>query len=55
MGFQMIIIILAGTIGGIKLDQKIHMKFPVFTISLSFLSVIVAIYLVLKEFIGKNK
>ena len=51
----MIVIILAGTLGGIKLDKKIHMNFPVFTVSLSFLAVILAIYMVLKEFIGKRK
>jgi hypothetical protein len=51
----MIVIILAGTFGGIKLDEKTEMNFPLFTVTLSFLSVILAIYIVLKEFIGKRK
>ncbi len=52
--FQMALIILAGTWGGIKLDEKLKLEFPVFTVVLSFLSVILAMYVVLKEFIGKK-
>lgn len=50
----MAIIILAGTWGGIKLDEKCKLKFPVFTVVLSFSSVIIAMYIILKEFIGKK-
>jgi len=52
--FQMAFIILAGTWGGIKLDEKLKLKFPVFTVVLSFTSVILAMYIILKEFIGKK-
>jgi ATP synthase protein I len=54
LGFQMAIIILAGTFGGIKLDKLIHIKFPVFTVILSLGSVILALYVVLKELTGKK-
>jgi hypothetical protein len=54
MGFQMIVIILAGTFGGIKLDKMTHSNFPVFTVILSLLAVIIAMYLMLKEFLGKK-
>lgn len=52
--FQMAIIILAGTFGGIKLDNKLKLQVPVFTIILSLLSVGLAIYIVIKEFIVKK-
>jgi Putative F0F1-ATPase subunit Ca2+/Mg2+ transporter len=54
LGAQMAIIILAGTFGGIKLDKIVHLKFPVFTVVLSFSSVILALYVVLKELTGKK-
>jgi len=54
MVFQMAAIILAGTFGGIKIDSKLHFKFPVFTVVLSFLSVLLAMYIVLKDFLGKK-
>jgi hypothetical protein len=49
----MAVIILAGTFGGIKLDQEVKIEFPLFTVILSFLSVIFAMYYFLKDFIGK--
>ncbi len=52
--FQMAVIILAGTFGGIKLDRKLNLEFPVFTVLLSLLSVILAMYIVIKDFIGKQ-
>ena len=54
IAFQMIIIILIGVFGGIKLDEWLKLQFPVFTVLLSFLSVILAIYYVTKDLI-KNK
>jgi hypothetical protein len=51
----MIIIILLGTFGGIKLDKVSSNKFPIFTLLLSFLSVLLAMYIVIKEFISKDK
>ena len=50
----MAFIILAGTWGGIKLDEKLKLNFPIFTVVLSFVSVILAMYIVIKEFIGKK-
>lgn len=52
--FQMIAIMLAGTFGGIKLDTIIHWQFPVFTVGLSLFSVLIAMYLVLKDFLYKK-
>lgn len=54
MVIQMGVIIFAGTFGGIKLDEKIQLGFPLFTVILSFLSVLLAMYYVLKDFIGKK-
>jgi hypothetical protein len=55
LGAQMAIIILAGTFGGIKLDKLVHLKFPLFTVVLSFGSVLLALYVVLKGVTGKKK
>jgi len=52
--FQMGIIILAGTFGGIKLNKLVRLSFPLFTVICSFVSVILAMYIVIKEFISKN-
>jgi F0F1-type ATP synthase assembly protein I len=55
LAFQMIAIILVGVFGGMKLDKWLKPSFPVFTVVLSFLSVIFALYYVLKDFIRKKK
>lgn len=54
IAFQMLAIIILGVFGGIKLDEWLKMKFPVFTVVLSLLSVVVAIYSVTKEFLKKK-
>lgn len=54
IGFQMLIIILAGSFGGIKLDQWLNLKFPVFTVILSLLSVAFAIYYAVKDLLKNN-
>lgn len=51
IGFQMLAIILIGVFGGIKLDQWLHLDLPVFTVVLSILSVILAIYYAVKDLI----
>ncbi len=51
MAFQMVAIILVGVFGGIKLDQIVNMEFPLFTLILSILSVALAIYYSIKDFI----
>ena len=54
MAFQMGITIALGVWGGIKLDEKFPItKFPVFTVTLSFLSVFAALYLVIKDLLKK--
>ena len=39
IGFQMLAIILLGVFGGLKLDQWLHLKAPVFTVIFSILFV----------------
>ena len=53
LGFQMLAIILIGVYGGFKLDKLIHWRFPVFTLVLSMLSVSLAIYFGIKDFLKK--
>lgn len=54
IAFQMIIIIGAGTYGGVTLDEYYETK-PVITIILSLFSIFTALYLVLKDFIKPKK
>ncbi len=51
LAFQMMFIVLAGVFGGIELDKWLGWKFPVFTLVLSVLGVILAIYYAIKDFI----
>jgi len=51
----MIAIILVGVFGGIKLDKWLETRFPVFTVVLSFVSVMLALYYSLKDFIRLKK
>jgi len=51
---QMLVIILIGVFGGIKLDEWISWKFPVFTTILSIVSVFLAIYYVIRDLIKKD-
>ncbi|MCF8228044.1 MAG: AtpZ/AtpI family protein [Bacteroidales bacterium] len=55
IAFQMIVIILLGVFGGIKLDEWVDWDFPVFTVILSILSVILAIYYVTRDLIKWKK
>lgn len=52
IAITMILIIVVGTFGGIKLDEFLDIK-PVFTVILSMLSVIFAIYFVIKDLLKK--
>ena len=54
IAFQMMAVILLGVFGGMKLDAWIKPKFPVFTVILIILSVILAIYLVIKDLLKKK-
>lgn len=49
IAFQMLIIILIGVFGGIKLDEWLKLSIPAFTIVLSILAVVLAIYTVTKD------
>lgn len=53
MGLQMAAIIFVLTYLGIKTDEWLHLTFPAFTISLSLLSVILAIWFVVKDLLKK--
>lgn len=55
IAFQMLIIILLGTFGGIKLDEWLKLQFPVFTVILTISSVILAIYFAIKDLIRFTK
>ena len=51
IAFQMLLIILIGVFGGIKLDKYLNWEFPVFTVVFSILSVFLSIYFAIKDFI----
>ena len=51
LAFEMIAIMAAGVFAGIKLDQWLKMDFPAFTLGLMILSVIGAIYHVMRKFL----
>ncbi|GAB1405874.1 MAG: AtpZ/AtpI family protein [Lentimicrobiaceae bacterium] len=48
IAIQMGVVIAGSIIGGIKLDQWLELKFPVFTVILSMLGVSAAIYLLIR-------
>jgi F0F1-type ATP synthase assembly protein I len=54
MGTQMLITIGLGVFLGIKLDKWLQLKFPVFTVVLSLLSVFAAIYLAVKDLLKRK-
>ena len=54
MAFQMFAVIFIAVWGGNKLDKLAENETPVFTIILSLLGVVAAIYTVLKDFIRKK-
>jgi hypothetical protein len=55
LGVQMAIIIGGGCYGGFKLDEHYKNVTPVFTIILSLVSIAIAMYIVLKDFIKPGK
>ena len=54
IAIQMLFIILVGVFGGIELDKLFDFQFPIFTLILSILSVVLAIYYVTKDFLKKD-
>jgi len=53
MAIQMAAIIVGGVLGGIQLDKWLALKFPIFTLVLTLLSVFLAIYYFIKDVIKK--
>ena len=53
MATQMGVTIFLGVWGGMKLDGIFKHKFPLFTLVLSLISVVVAVYMVIKDFLKK--
>jgi F0F1-type ATP synthase assembly protein I len=51
IAFQMIAIILLGVFGGIQLDTLVKLKFPLFTVLLTVLAVVLSIYSVIHDLI----
>jgi F0F1-type ATP synthase assembly protein I len=55
IAFQMLIIILVGVFGGIKLDEWLKLSLPVFTIVFSTLAVVLAILSVTRDVLRQDK
>ena len=53
IAFQMLAIMLAGVFGGRELDRWLEMQFPVFTLVLTILAVILSIYFVIKDLLKR--
>jgi ATP synthase protein I len=53
MAVQMAAIIVGGVLGGVELDKWLTLKFPVFTLTFTLLSVFLAIYYFIKDVIKK--
>ena len=53
IAFQMLLIILAGVFGGRELDRWLELQFPVFTLILTILAVVLSIYFVIKDLLQK--
>lgn len=49
IAFQMLAIIVIGSFAGVKLDEKFPNAYPLFTITLSLLSIAMAMYYVIKQ------
>jgi uncharacterized membrane protein len=55
MAFQMVIIIGLGVFGGIKLDDWLQLRFPLFTLVLSLTGVALSIYFMIKDLTPLNR
>jgi len=51
IAIQMIVIILLGVFGGLKLDEIVNLGFPLFIVFFSTLSFFLAIYIAIKDFL----
>ncbi len=55
LGMQMAVIVLAGAFGGRELDKWVAWHFPVFTVVLTLLSIILSILYGIREFFKHDK
>lgn len=55
MAFQMMAVILLGAFAGVKLDEVLNLKIPVFTLVFTLLAVGIAMYLFIKDVIKPKK
>lgn len=55
LGTQWIVLLLAAVWGGWKLDQKIGWKFPLLTVTLPLLALVVSLWQLIKEFSKPKK
>lgn len=55
IAFEMLVIILIGVFGGLKLDERLKLTVPVFTIILSILAVILSIYTVTRDLLKSKQ
>jgi hypothetical protein len=55
IAIQMGVIIFGGAYGGTKLDEYVNIDFPLFTVLLTIFSVVMAIYLAVKDVLKKPK
>ncbi|OQY00289.1 MAG: hypothetical protein B6I20_09030 [Bacteroidetes bacterium 4572_117] len=51
LSIQMVVIILLGFFGGLKLDEFLQWKYPVFTVLFALLSIFIALWLVIRDFL----
>jgi len=49
LAFRLIAIVLIGFFGGMKLDQWLNIKFPIFTLVLALTGLFLSLYLLLKD------
>lgn len=54
LALQMGAIIFAGAYGGVKLDEYLELGFPAFTIGLTIISVVIAVYFSIKDLLKDN-
>jgi hypothetical protein len=54
MGTQIAVTILLGVFAGIKLDEWLELRFPLFTVILSLGAVIAGMYLAVKDLLKKK-
>ncbi len=51
MALEMGVIIILGVFGGFKLDHKLNLSFPLFTLLSAIISISLAIYIAIKDFL----